>query len=52
MKIILAAVVAIWMGLGALAVRPAQADDVKVFSAGAVRAIGRASCRERVSIRV
>lgn len=39
MKIILAAVVAIWMGLGALAVRPAQADDVKVFSAGAVRAI-------------
>jgi molybdate transport system substrate-binding protein len=39
MKIILAAVVAMWMGLGALAVRPAQADDVKVFSAGAVRAI-------------
>jgi molybdate transport system substrate-binding protein len=39
MKISLAAVVAIWMGLGALAVRPAQADDVKVFSAGAVRAI-------------
>ena len=39
MKIILAAVVAMWMGLGALAVRPVQADDVKVFSAGAVRAI-------------
>ena len=39
MKIILAAVVAMWMGLAALAVRPVQADDVKVFSAGAVRAI-------------
>ncbi|HEY7038369.1 MAG TPA: substrate-binding domain-containing protein [Methylomirabilota bacterium] len=39
MKIILAAVVAMWMGLGALAARPVQADDVKVFSAGAVRAI-------------
>jgi molybdate transport system substrate-binding protein len=39
MKIILAAVVVMWMGLGALAARPVQADDVKVFSAGAVRAI-------------
>src|SRR4026207_2309512 len=39
MKIILAAVGAIGVGRGARAVRPAQADDVKVFSAGAVRAI-------------
>jgi molybdate transport system substrate-binding protein len=39
MKIILAVVVAMWTGLGALAAGPAEADDVKVFSAGAVRAI-------------
>jgi ABC-type molybdate transport system substrate-binding protein len=38
MNIILAAVMA-WMGLGAVAAGPAWADEVKVFSAGAVRAI-------------
>ncbi|HEY7038886.1 MAG TPA: substrate-binding domain-containing protein [Methylomirabilota bacterium] len=39
MNIILAAVMAAWMGLGAVAAGPAWADEVKVFSAGAVRAI-------------
>jgi molybdate transport system substrate-binding protein len=39
MKIILAAVMAVGMGLGVVAAGPVGADEVKVFSAGAVRAI-------------
>lgn len=39
MKIILAVVMAVSMGLGVVAAGPVGADEVKVFSAGAVRAI-------------
>ena len=39
MKTILGVVVATSVGLGAIGADPARADDVKVFSAGAVRAI-------------
>ena len=39
MKILVTSVVAAWVSLGVGAVVPVQADEVKVFSAGAVRAI-------------